>query len=75
MATRFTGAAAILLSERLTRPDNRSSGYSKSTYKAGQSLDVNTVYEDELDLDLIDNLALGGARFDWMLKRLKVESL
>jgi len=74
MATRFYRVLTILLSERLTSLINRL-GYSKSTYKAGQSLDVNTVYEDELDLDLIDNLALGGARFDWMLKRLKVESL
>ena len=72
MATRFYRVLTILLSERLTSLINRL-GYSKSSYTAGQSLSSTVSYEDELDLDLIDHLALGGARFEWMLRRLKVD--
>ncbi|MBE7385626.1 MAG: cyclic nucleotide-binding domain-containing protein [Leptolyngbya sp. SIO1E4] len=72
MATRFYRVLTILLSERLTSLINRL-GYSKASYQVGQSLSLDVIYEDELDLDLIDHLAVGGARFEWMLKRLKVD--
>jgi CRP-like cAMP-binding protein len=72
MATRFYRVLAILLAERLTSLINRLA-YSRSSYRTGESLDASVSYEDELDSELIDHLAVGGARFDWMLKRLKVE--
>ena len=72
MATRFYRVLTILLSERLNSLINRL-GYGQAAYEAGQSLAADVSYEDELDLDLIDHLAVGGARFEWMLKRLKVD--
>lgn len=72
MSARFYRILALLLSERLTGFINRIS-YGKRPYKSGQSLAADMTYEDEADLDAIDNLTLGGARFDWMLRRLQVE--
>ncbi|MDR9402978.1 MAG: cyclic nucleotide-binding domain-containing protein [Halothece sp. Uz-M2-17] len=72
MSARFYRILALLLSERLTGLINRIS-YGKRSYKSGQSLAAGITYEDEADLDAIDNLTLGGARFDWMLRRLQVE--
>jgi CRP-like cAMP-binding protein len=71
MSARFYRVLTVLLSERLTSLINRL-GYGKRSYQSGQSLASGVTYEDELDLDLVDNLTIGGARFDWMLKRLKV---
>ncbi|MDB9524594.1 cyclic nucleotide-binding domain-containing protein [Oscillatoria sp. CS-180] len=72
MATRFYRVLTILLSARLNSFINRL-GYGKASYQVGQSLSPDVHYEDELDLDLIDHLTVGGARFEWMLKRLKVD--
>lgn len=71
MSARFYRVLTILLAERLTSLITRL-GYGKRSYQTGESLSSNVTYEDELDPDLMDNLTLGGARFDWMLKRLKV---
>lgn len=70
-AARFYRVVAMLLSGRWQGLISRL-GYGRSPYQIGQSLDISTKYEDEIDLDVMDNLTLGGARFDWMLKRLKV---
>lgn len=70
-ATRFYRVVAMLLSGRLQGLISRL-GYGLSRYQIGQSLEIEAEYEDEIDLDTMDNLTLGGARFDWMLKRLKV---
>lgn len=70
-ATRFYRVVAMLLSGRWQGLISRL-GYGRSRYQMGQSLDISTKYEDEIDLDVMDNITLGGARFDWMLKRLKV---
>jgi CRP-like cAMP-binding protein len=74
MATRFYRMLTLLLSERLTSLIH-CLRYGKSFYKSEPSLDANTTPKDELDLNLTDNLALGKVRFEWMLKRLKIESL
>lgn len=71
MAARLYRVFSILLSSRLDSLVSRL-GYGKATYQAGQSLSEDVHYADEIDIDLIDNLALGGARFDWMLQRLNV---
>ena len=71
MASRFYRVVAILLSGRLQGLISRL-GFGRSTYQVGQKLSQDISYEDEIDLDVMDNLTLGGARFDWMLKRLRV---
>lgn len=71
IGARFYRLIAILISARLQSLINRI-GYGKSSYKMGERLSQNLQYDDEIDLDVMDNLFLGGARFDWMLKRLKV---
>lgn len=43
-----------------------------STYKMEESLSKDDKYADEIDVDMMDDLSLGGARFDWMLRRLKI---
>lgn len=73
IGARFYRLIAILISARLQSLINRL-GYGRSSYKVGQRLSQNVQYDDEIDLNLMDNLFLGGARFDWMLKRLKVLS-
>lgn len=70
-ASRFYRVVAMLLSGRLQGLISRL-GYGRSRYQIGESLELGADYEDEIDLDTMDNLTLGGARFDWMLKRLKV---
>jgi bacteriocin-type transport-associated protein len=71
MAARFYRVVAILLSGRLQGLISRL-GFGKSSYQFGQTLSQDTEYEDEIDLSLMDNITMGGARFDWMLKRLRV---
>ncbi len=70
-ASRFYRVVSLLLAGRLQGLISRL-GYGRSRYQLGQSLDIEAAYEDEIDLEIMDNLTLGGARFDWMLKRLKV---
>ena len=64
-ATRFYRAVAVFLSHRLRNTESRLLGYGTV-----QELDEDIEYEDELDLSVLDNLHLAGARFDRMLKRL-----
>lgn len=71
MAARFYRVVAILLSGRIESLISRL-GFGKSSYRMGERLSDEVEYEDEIDLDLMDNLTLGGARFDWMLRRLQV---
>lgn len=70
-AARFYRVEAMLLSSRLQGLISRL-GYGRGRYQPGESLNLAANYEDELDFNAMDNLTLGGARFDWMLKRLTV---
>jgi bacteriocin-type transport-associated protein len=70
-AARFYRVEAMLISRRLQGLISRL-GYGRSRYQPGESLNLAANYEDELDFAAMDNLTLGGARFDWMLKRLTV---
>jgi bacteriocin-type transport-associated protein len=70
-ASRFYRTIATLLSHRLQGMYNRL-GYGRRTYSQGQSLDEAVEYEDELDLSMLNRIALAGKRFDWMLEQLKV---
>ena len=73
IGARFYRLISILICARLQSLINRL-GYGRSSYRVGQGLSPDIQYDDEIDLNLMDNLFLGGARFDWMLKRLKVLS-
>lgn len=64
-AARFYRALGIFLSSRLRKTQQRFG------YGSDDVLNEDVAHEDELDPDLLDNVALAGARFDWMLKRLR----
>jgi bacteriocin-type transport-associated protein len=64
-AARFYRALGIFLSSRLRKTQKRLG------YGGEEILDEDVEHEDELDPDLLDHVALAGARFDWMLKRLR----
>ncbi|WP_347566104.1 cyclic nucleotide-binding domain-containing protein [Scytonema sp. UIC 10036] len=72
-ASRFYRAIAMLLSARLQGLISHL-GYGRGTYRIGQRLSQNCKYDDEIDSAVMDNLTLGGARFNWMLRRLKILS-
>ncbi len=71
MGSRFYRVIAMLLSARLQGLISRL-GYGRSSYNIGQTLSEKLSYSDEIDLDVIDSITIGGARFNWMLQRLKV---
>jgi bacteriocin-type transport-associated protein len=71
MASRFYRVVAMLLSGRLQGLISRL-GFGRSSYRRGERLSLDRDYEDEISLEVMDNLTLGGARFDWMLRRLRV---
>lgn len=68
MGARFYRVLAILLSHRLEGLIDRL-GRSSTARRPPSSAPAGA---DELDLDAMDALDLGSARFDWMLKRLSV---
>ncbi|MBD2385850.1 cyclic nucleotide-binding domain-containing protein [Cylindrospermum sp. FACHB-282] len=67
---RFYRAIAVVLVDRL-RDRLFRRGFGKLAYKLDQLLAEDIEVEDELNLDILDNTALAGARFDWMIKRLQ----
>ena len=69
-SSRFYRVIATLLSNRLQGMLSRL-GYGRRVYSKGQPLDENVEYEDELDSNVLDSMALAGTRFDWMLSRLR----
>ena len=71
-ASHFYRMIAIILSDRLRDIVSRV-GYGRRVYFEGQTLGEDVEYEDELDLTVLDHAALAGARFDWMLQRLRVK--
>jgi bacteriocin-type transport-associated protein len=64
-AARFYRALGIFLASRLRRTMQRFG------YEGGGVLDDEVEHEDELDPELLQNVSLAGARFDWMIKRLR----
>lgn len=63
-AMRFYKALAIFIANRLRETQQTSS------YLAGDSLDDDIDYDDELDAFVLDHIHLAGSRFDRMLKHL-----
>ncbi|MEA5568470.1 cyclic nucleotide-binding domain-containing protein [Anabaena sp. UHCC 0399] len=70
---RFYRAIAVILTDRI-RDRLFRRGFGKLAYQLDQLLSEDIEVEDEIDLDTLDNTALAGARFDWMIKRLNRQS-
>lgn len=68
-ASRFYRAIATLLSHRLQGMYSHVS-YGRRVYKGGESLEKAVEYEDELDFNVLDRIALAGKRFDWIQRQL-----
>lgn len=73
-ASHFYRVMAILLSDRV-RQIAAKVGYGRRVYSAEQALDETIEYEDELEPNILDRVSLAGARFDWMLRRLRVKAI
>lgn len=69
-AARFYRAIAVLLADRLRNTVSQI-GFGQQAYTTGQSLSRDVEYEDELDLETLDQMELAGTRLDWMLSRLR----
>ncbi len=65
-AARFYRALGVFLASRLRKSQQRL-GYGSE----GDILDDEVEHETELDPEILNHVALAGARFDWMLKRLR----
>jgi bacteriocin-type transport-associated protein len=68
-ACRFYKFVAALLCDRLSGMVSKF-GYGRRVYTKGLQLDNTVEYEDELDINVLERIALAGNRFDWMLKHL-----
>jgi CRP-like cAMP-binding protein len=64
-AARFYKAIAMFLSDRVRNT------IGLPAYDGGAGLDENRAYSDEIDPDVLDNLAIAGARLTWLQKRLR----
>ncbi|ARV59876.1 cyclic nucleotide-binding protein [Nostocales cyanobacterium HT-58-2] len=69
-AARFYRVLAILLADKQQAIVQRL-GYGRLTYSSGQSLEES--YANELNTHFLSQVALAGARFEWMLKRIRIE--
>lgn len=67
-AARFYRALGVFLASRLRRTQQRLG------YGGDQILDEDVQHEDELDPEVLANVSLAGARFDWMMNRLRGSS-
>jgi bacteriocin-type transport-associated protein len=69
-ASRFYRAIAVVLLDRL-RDRLVQRGYGNQAYDEAQPLNEDMEYEDEIDMDVLENVSLAGARFDWLLRRVQ----
>ncbi|BDA73557.1 cyclic nucleotide-binding protein [Calothrix sp. PCC 7716] len=69
-AVRFYRVLAIILADKQTSLVQRL-GYGRLTYSSDQSLDDS--FANELNNYSLTQMGLAGARFDWMLKRIRIE--
>lgn len=68
-AARFYRVLAMLLADKQQAIVSRL-GYGRLSYSQGESLDAN--YANELSSHFLTQMALAGARFEWMLKRVRI---
>lgn len=69
-AARFYRVLAVLLADKQQALVSRL-GYGRLFYGKGQPLSESFKYENELNSDFLAQVALAGARFNWMLKRIR----
>ncbi|MGB8702080.1 MAG: cyclic nucleotide-binding domain-containing protein, partial [Thermosynechococcaceae cyanobacterium] len=69
-ASRFYHAIAVLLADRL-RNSLVQRGFSLQSYRSGDQLSEMMVYEDEIDLQTLEQTAIAAARFDWFVNRIR----
>lgn len=69
-AARFYRVLAIILADKQQGIVSRL-GYGRLTYSSGESLDQD--YANELNNHFLTQMAIAGARFDWMLKRVGIK--
>ncbi|MBV9386180.1 MAG: cyclic nucleotide-binding domain-containing protein [Chroococcidiopsidaceae cyanobacterium CP_BM_ER_R8_30] len=69
-AARFYHAIAAVIQEKWRNAIIRLT-YGQETHRMSEMLDEDMEHQDEIDLDILENAALAGARFDWMLKRFR----
>jgi bacteriocin-type transport-associated protein len=69
-AVRFYRVLTIILADKQAALVQRL-GYGRLTYSSGESL--NESFANELNNYSLTQMGLAGARFDWMLKRIRVE--
>lgn len=70
-AARFYRVLSVLLIDKQQGIVNRL-GYGRVSYSAeGQSLDDDCIYDNELNSDTLGQVALAGARFNWMLQKVR----
>lgn len=74
MASRLYRVVAILMLRRLESLIARL-GFFHKNYRKGNYLSDDIQYSNELDLDMMDKLMLGGSRFEWMLRQLNKQAL
>ncbi|UKO95887.1 cyclic nucleotide-binding domain-containing protein [Nostoc sp. UHCC 0870] len=70
-SSRFYRVVSILAANRLQDIVSRVS-YGRRVYSQGLSLGKNVEYEDELNIHVLDKMALAGKRFDWMIERMSM---
>ena len=68
-AARFYETLITLLTDRLQNILNRIV-HRRRSYHRGQSLDRDTQYDDELNFDTLEQVAIAGKKFNWMLEQL-----
>lgn len=68
-ATRFYQAISIALVDRL-REGLIQRGFGQQAYNKEESLADDVEYEDEIELDVLEQTLLAGTRFKWMMNRL-----
>lgn len=68
-AARFYRVMAMLLADKQQAIVDRL-GYGRLTYSQGESLD--STYANELSSHFLTQMALAGARFEWLLKRVRI---
>lgn len=70
-SSRFYRVISILAANRLQEILSRI-GYGRRVYSAGLSLSNNVEYEDEINIGVLDKMALASKRFDWMIERMTI---
>ncbi|MBD2299686.1 MULTISPECIES: cyclic nucleotide-binding domain-containing protein [Nostocales] len=70
-SSRFYRVISILSANRLQEILSRI-GYGRRVYSAGLPLSNNVEYEDEINISILDKMAIASKRFDWMISRMSI---